>query len=122
MRHPKFEERIKDEIIHKETKQSVRSTYGIVSNVNIRKNTVDVWLAAPDSDEFSEVLFNVPYPIMPGIQMAAPPVGTPCWVDFKGNDYSTPIVTHFFNHVFLETQSERHNTAVNEVPRYMYGM
>lgn len=122
MQYPKFEQRVKENIIDKGNRQIIRSTWGMVSAVNQMNNTVDIWLAAPDSGEFSEVLFNVPYPVSPGIQVAAPPIGYACWVDFKGNDYSNPIVTHFFNPSFFDTQYEKQTTAINNVPRFMLGM
>lgn len=123
MRHPKFEQRIKDNIVDKELNNRLTTTYGMVSRVDVVNNTVDLWISGQgNSDLLSEMLFNVPYPVTPGIQGAAPQVGLLAWVDFKGNDYSTPVVTHFYNPNFRDTQERRQNRAVNDIPRFMFNM
>lgn len=97
-------------------------THGIVMYHNYIHNTVDILIAPQSSNKQGEMLFNVPYPTTNGVQMVAPEVGTPCWVQFKGGDYSTPMVTNFFNHVYEETRKEQQYKASNDIPKFMINM
>lgn len=123
MINPKFEETLKDNIIAPQLEAKLTSTYGLVVGVDSGRNTVDVWIAGQGNSHLvSEMLFKVPFPVSMGIQAALPKVGMMCWVDFKGNDYASPVVTHFYNPVFKETQERKQNQAINTTPRFLFRM
>lgn len=123
MINPKFEDRLKDNIIGPQLESKLSTTSGIVAGVDPGRNTVDVWIAGQgNSHLMSEMLFKVPFPVITGIQASLPRIGMMCWVDFKGNDFSSPVVTHFYNPVFQETQERKQNQAINTTPRFMFKM
>lgn len=119
MRNAKFEKEIAQNIVDASGYQTILPTYGIVMNYNSIHNTADIIISDQGSDNFGEVFRNVPCPMIPGVQSTAPQKGTPCFVIFKDNRGSYPVVTHFFNHVYGQFSYGPQYQAINPLPRFM---
>ena len=125
MANPKFENKIKQNIVAPNTQQRNMSGYAIVLTYNGNTNTASIQMGKPGSPGLGKIYKDVPCPTNIGLQGVAPELGRPCFVDFKGNGNSSdyyPVITTFFNHVYNEIDFEKQNTAVNNIPRYILGM
>lgn len=116
--NPKFENHIKSRISQADSER-VKSRYGIVTGYDRTSNTATVLMTASDSDLPSEVLKNVPCPVLLGVQTVAPEPGRPCWVVFKGNSETFPVISHFFNHSYEKFDYKRQNNASTGIPSFV---
>lgn len=116
--NPKFEKHIKGKIDQAETEKS-RSRYGVITAYDRKTHTATVILTAPDSDMPSDVLKNVPCPVTIGLVTAAPEPGRPCWVTFKSNSETFPVITHYFNHSYEKFDYKRQTEAKSAIPSFI---
>lgn len=120
--YPKFDKYIKDQAAQSNM-ETPTPRYGIISSYNTNNNTATVILSAPDSDGIQQILDRVPCPITPGVQMAAPGPGTPCFVVFlSSRNESRPIISHFFNHEYQKRDYYRHTDARNGISQFYLNM
>lgn len=119
---PKFEQRIKDSITTPASMQASTSGYGIIMDYNSAINTATVMMAAKDSDNLGDTFRDVPCPVLMGVNLTAPEVGRPCWVDFKDNNTNRPFITHYFNFNYDTVDYPANSIAINNTPRYLYQM
>lgn len=117
--NPKFDNYIRSQNAQFDAERS-RSRPGIITSFNRIDNTATVILTGPNSDQIGDTYRDVPCPVYPGIQMAAPEAGRPCWVDFRGKDESRPIIVSYFNHEFSRFDYSRLYAAETGVPQYKY--
>lgn len=119
---PKFEKKIKDNIITPARQQINTSGYGIIMNYDPGMNQATVMMSAMGSDFYGQMYHNVPCPTNIGVQVVAPEPGRPCFVNFKDNNDSYPVIVTYFNHVYAQVDFSRQTTATNNTPRYMLDM
>lgn len=125
MANPKFENKIKQNIINPNNNQSSRSGYGIVIAYNSASNTASIQMGKPHGPGMGQVYKDVPCPTTIGVQAVAPEMGRPCFVDFKGGGNSSdyyPVITTFFNHVYNKIDYTKQTQAINNTPRYILGI
>lgn len=122
MQYPKFEQAIQDRVVNSALEQTSRPGYGIILSYDKITNTASVLLSVPGSGNPGEQFNDVPCPTTLGLQMQAPYPGRPCWVTFKDGNQAFPVVSHFFNHVFDQTDYLRQYNATNNIPRYLYSV
>lgn len=92
---------------------------GVVSSYDRYTNTATVMVSAADSDAIEEILYKVPCPVLLGVQSVAPEPGRPCYVAFKGGNRNQALITHFYNHLYDETDYSRQNKANIALPSYL---
>lgn len=119
MKYPKFEQKVRERIVDSAERERTRPGYGIVIEYDVDNNTATVLMAHPGTDQPGEFFMNVPCPDVFGVQTVAPSLGKPCWVEFRDATNSNPVITHFFNHVYRETEYEQQYTVNNDVPRFL---
>lgn len=116
--NPKFDKHLRDKIDIADNQRS-KPRHGIVTAYDRENNTATVLLSDPTTDVPTDVLTNVPCPVMLGIQMVAPEPGRPCVVIFKGASESIPYITHFFNHRYGKYDYDRQTQSSTGVPNFM---
>ena len=122
MPNPKFEKHIKGRVDQYKAEES-RSRYGIVMSYDDVENTATVMLSAPDSDGTGDIIRGVLCPVYPGIQMAAPEPGRPCWVVFKDRTGEKfPIISHYFNHNYRKFDYQKQSKHFTGFPRFYTAM
>lgn len=121
MKNVKFDQHIQGQINQANHEKST-SRYGIIMSYNSDDNTATVLLSSPDSDSMGDLVRKVPCPVYMGVQNVAPEPGRPCWVIFKGERESGPIITHYFNHAYEQFDNGRHNTARMSIPNFQINM
>lgn len=120
--YPKFDKHIEDKAAQRAQQQPI-GRYGIISSYNPTNNTATVILSAPDSDSIQQILNQVPCPVYPGLQMAAPEPGRPCYVVFlSARNESRPIISHYFNHEYQKRDYYRHTDARSGVSQFYLNM
>ena len=125
MPNPKFESKVKQNIVNPHSDQRSRSGYAIVMSYDSVNNTANIQMSRPESPGMGQVYKDVPCPTTIGVQAVAPEMGRPCFVDFKGNGNSSdyyPVITTFFNHVYSQIDYTKQTSAVNNTPRYILGI
>ena len=120
--YPKFQERVRRNVVEPAMQQAATPGYACVLNFNGDTNTCDVATALPGSDEIGEVYSNVPVPFTAGVQTAAPVPGTMCWIAFRDGTRGDPYITHFFDLNFRKNRYNSHYAAVMDTPRYLISM
>lgn len=119
MPNPKFEQKLRDQVVYPDAFQRAQPGYGIVMEYDSSDNTATVLMSMPGSDQIGQYYTKVPCPTNMGIQTVAPEQGRQCWVIFKDGTQANPMVTHFFNHIYSETDALTNGRAVNDIPRFM---
>ena len=119
--NPKFDSHLRQQYSQREAERAW-SRPGIIISYDKTENTATVLLTGPSSDQNGDVYKDVPCPVYPGIQMAAPEPGRPCWIDFRGRDETRPIVVNYFNHNFNRFDYTRMSRAETGVPQYKLHM
>ena len=118
--NPKFEKHINSNIrSHESTRPTSR--YGVIAEYDGVTNTAKVILSSPDSHAVGDIIVGVACPVYPGIQIAAPEPGRPCWVVFSGTNDSSPVISHYFNHNF-QREYYRHTDATHDISRFIVSM
>lgn len=81
MNNPKFEQKIKQNILNPQTRQSAEysSGYGFIIQYYPTSNTADVMMSQKDSVDTGTIYKNVPCPTNIGIQTVAPEPGRHCF-------------------------------------------
>lgn len=120
--YPKFDKYVSEKAAQRQMEMPI-GRYGIVSSYDPTNNTATVILSAPDSDGIQQILSQVPCPVYPGIQTAAPEPGRPCYVEFlSARNESRPVITHYFNHEYQKRDYYRHTDARNGVSQFYLNM
>ncbi len=121
MMNQKTTQHIKQEIANNNTQ--IRSgTLGVISSYDDMHNTATVIITKPQSDEVDEILTNVMCPRTLGIQTVAPMPGIQCWVVFKDNNVTQPLITHFFNHRYFQYDYAKQTKTMTSLPSYLIGL
>lgn len=122
MPNPKFDKHIKEKISQARAEESA-NRYGIVMSYDRMSNTATVLLSAPESDGTGDLVRGVLCPVYPGIQMAAPEPGRPCWVVFKDRKGEKfPMISHYFNHNYQKFDYAKQNRHFIGLPRFYTAM
>lgn len=122
MKDPVVQKQIESSIREGNQKQQVTGNFGMIINYNKEKHTANVMLGHQNSNQPGQTLSSIPCPHIPGIQYTAPEPGRMCWVEFRGRDQKTPVITHFFSPSFAGTDYESHNEAYIGVPKFLVDM
>lgn len=118
----KMKEKIQQEILLPQKISESQPGWGFVASYDETKNTADVLMSRPGSDQPGEMYYHVPCPVQIGIQGVAPEVGRACWVVFKGGNFQSPIITHFFNYNYGQRDYGRSTNASQVSPGFMLEM
>jgi hypothetical protein len=102
--------------------QRMSGRVGVVSSYDPRQNTATVLISKEQTDEIEEVLTDVHCPRTLGVQEVAPGPGLLCWVAFKDNNITQPLITHFFNHRYEQFDYDKHNSTPDVMPNYLLGL
>lgn len=119
MKNPKFEQKLRENVVDRAAMQNSQPGHGIVLTYDKEKNTATVLMSRPGSELPGEIHSGVACPSTVGLQTAAPEPGRPCLVMFKDGTQSYPMITHFFNPKFEEIDYERQYYIKNDIPRFM---
>lgn len=122
MQYPKFDAKLKQNVIQPQAKQKALSGYGMIAQYDPKTNTALVVMATRGSDDPGEVFKNVPCPVIMGANFTAPEPGRPCWVDFKDDNHGFPFVTAYFNSNYASIDYSRQTNAADNTPKYIYNM
>lgn len=117
--NPKFERKLREQIVYPDDLQRAEPGYGIIMDYNPTDNVATVLMSHPGSDQPGQFFHSVPCPTNMGVQTVAPEQGRQCWVVFKDGTMSNPMITHFFNHTFRDIDAYKNDRAVNDIPRFM---
>lgn len=120
--YPKFEQRIKEQIVHPARSQTTSNNYGIVMDYDPMQNTCTLLMSRPGSDQRGEFVHDVPCITQMGIQTVAPEPGRGAWVSYKDGVDSNPLIVGFFNYSYTEFDYTRQTVAENDTPRFMMEM
>lgn len=118
--YPKFNQKIQDHIDQNLMIQN-KNRFGIIISFDKHTNTARVLLEDVNSELLGSVLDKVPCPLISGVQMTAPRIGTRCVIGFRGTQESNPYVISYINDT-LNNASFIKNYSVNTaIPRFMIG-
>ncbi|HJS83582.1 MAG TPA: hypothetical protein VJ742_12185 [Nitrososphaera sp.] len=120
--YPKFEKKVRDEIVGQVMRESQQPGYGLILAYDKYTNTATIITSQPGSEQMGEIYKNVPCPVNMGIQSAAPKSGYPCWIQFKDGTMTQPYITNYFNPLFRDLDYTNQYRAVNDIPMYMLEM
>lgn len=95
---------------------------GVVCSYDAQQNTATIMISKEQTDEIEEILTNVLCPRTLGIQTVAPSPGLLCWVAFKDNNITQPLITHFFNHRYQQFDYNKHTSTPDTMPNYFLGL
>lgn len=118
--YPKFEQKVKEKLIQPSKDQNYGPNYGIILGYDPTTNRASILVAHHGSDAAGEVFNNIPCPMQLGTQSVAPKPGTPVGVMYKDGNVQSPMITHYFNHIYQNVNQTRQNRSVNVTPRYIY--
>ena len=102
--------------------QRMSGRFGVISQYDVRKNTATVFITKEQTDEIEDILTNVMCPRTLGVQQVAPNPGMMCWVVFKDNNITQPLITHFFNHQYEDFDYKKQNVIKDTLPSYLMGL
>jgi hypothetical protein len=99
--------------------QRMSGRLGVVSQYDPAQNTATVMITKEQTDEIEEIVTNVMCPRTLGVQTVAPSPGIMCWVVFKDNNITQPLITHFFNHRYEQFDYYKQNLTLDRMPNYL---
>lgn len=102
--------------------QKLTGRLGVISYYDSVKHTATVMITKEQTDEIESILQNVMCPRMMGVQTVAPQPGDLCWVTFKSNNITQPLITQFYNHRYEEHDYSKQISSKNTLPTYLLGM
>lgn len=102
--------------------QRMSGRLGVVIQYDETTNTATVAISSEQTDEIEEVLTKVMCPTMLGIQTVAPSPGTGCWVVFKDDNITQPLISHYYNHRFEQFDYAKQVRSNNTLPTYLLGI
>ncbi len=109
-------------LVQSDRTQHPSGVLGVVASFDRYTNTATVIVSASDSDVVEEILYKVPCPVLLGVQSVAPEPGRPCYVAFKGGNKNQALITHFYNHMYDETDYGRQTQADVALPSYLLNL
>lgn len=112
-------EQLDETLLINRYQKNTNGTFGTVISYNKMTNTATVVISKQETNHVDEVLAGVPCPTFIGIQMVAPESGRPCWVVFKNGDVTQPLITHFYNHLYLNFDFPKQISSSNVIPTYL---
>ena len=121
MRDPEVRSQIESQL-HAIQNNQTTGCQGVILQYFNERNSATVLLSRQNSNLPGEVLNSVPCPYIPGLQYAAPEPGRMCWVEFRGDNHNTPVITHFFNSNFQNVDYEAHSDSRTNIPKFMIDM
>ena len=120
--NPKFERHITN-AVQADTNRRINPRFGLIAKYDKFSNTATVALMSQNSDVVESILEKVPCPMYPGLQMASPRPGQPCWIVFKGTQSDArPVITHYFSHDYSRKEYLKHYSARNGVMQFTLAM
>lgn len=117
----KTQKQINQTLESRQWQRNATGSVGVIITYDKYSNTATVLVSKPETDEADEILHNVPCPTFIGVQMAAPEPGRPCYVLFKNGMVTQPLISHFYNHRYLENDLNRQSPSHMNLPTYMLG-
>lgn len=102
--------------------QAVSGRLGVISSYDQINNTATVIISSEQSDMVEDILTNVMCPVTLGVQSVAPGPGRECWVVFKNNNISQPMITHYYNHRYSQYDYPKQTQANIGLPNYLLGL
>jgi hypothetical protein len=102
--------------------QAVTGRLGVVISYDKYDNTATVAVTSEHTDEIDDILTKVMCPVVLGVQTVAPSPGLQCWVVFKDNNISQPLISHFYNHRYSQYDYPKQTPATNNIPSYLLGL
>ncbi len=122
MKRNSFEKKIAEKVVQPYVNAQVQSGYGIVITHDKVSNTATVLMAQSDSDLPGDMYHDVPCPVQLGIQSVNPEKGRTCWVTFKNNDRQYPVITHFYNYYYADSDGNKQQNAKSPLPRFIFNL
>jgi len=101
--------------------QKMVGCLGVISSYDAGSNTATVMITKEQTDEISDVIKNVMCPRIMGIQTVAPTAGLLCWVVFKDNNFTQPLITQYYNHRFNQFDYSKNVKSTNMLPSHLLG-
>lgn len=111
-----------NDAIQKNQAQFMSGRLGVISSYNEVNNTATVMISGEQTDVVEEILQNVMCPVTLGVQSVAPSPGRQCWVVFKNNNISQPLITHYYNHRYDQYDYSKQTQANIGLPNYLLGL
>ena len=102
--------------------QAMSGRLGVISSYDEVNNTATVMISGENSDVIEDVLRNVMCPVSLGVQSVTPSPGRECWVVFKNNNISQPLITHYYNHRYSQYDYPKQTQAHIGLPNYLLGL
>lgn len=122
MRYPKFEEKLKQQVLNPTLQQNYGPGDGMILSYNPVHNTATVLMSQPGSDEIGRIERDVICPSVMGVQAVSPKMGDACAVQYYDGTKTKPFITHFYNDFYEQSDYRRQFIAENDVPRFMMEM
>mgnify|MGYP001566734187 CR=1 FL=1 len=121
MNNKEIQQHVQDAIAEKRN-QAVTGRLGVVMSYDKYDNTATVVITREQTDEIDDILRKVMCPVVLGVQTVAPSPGLQCWVVFKDNNISQPLISHFYNHRYSQYDYPKQTPATNTIPSYLLGL
>jgi len=102
--------------------QNLAGRLGVIASYNAIDNTATVLISGENTDVIEDILNGVMCPVQLGIQTVAPSPGRECWVVFKNNNISQPLITHYYNHKYSQYDYSKQTQANIGLPNYLLGL
>jgi hypothetical protein len=108
--------------VNDNSQQMMSGRLGVISSYDEVNHTATVMISGEKTDVIEDILQNVMCPVTLGIQGVAPSPGRECWVVFKDNNISQPLITHYYNHRYSQYDYSKQTQANYGLPNYLLGI
>lgn len=117
----KIQQQINDTISEKKS-QRMQGRLGTLISYDPFDNTATVQVSKESTDEIDELLTKVMCPRVLGVQTVSPSPGILCWVVFKDDNVTQPLITNYYNHRYSQYDYPKQSRAINALPTYLMGL
>jgi len=102
--------------------QRMSGRLGVIIKYDETTNTATVAISGEQTDQVEEILTKVMCPVQLGVQGVAPQPGTNCWVVFKDDNITQPLISHYYNHRYEQFDYAKQVRSKNDIPNYLLGI
>lgn len=101
---------------------AISGRLGVVTSYDQFTNTATVGITKQQTNEIEQFITKVMCPRQLGVQAVAPQPGDQCWVAFKDNNITQPLITQFYNHRYDQFDYGKQTKSQNTMPSYLLGL
>lgn len=116
--YPKFDNKIQTQINESRMRQA-KTRPGVIMSFDMKKNSASIILDEQNSSQTGNILYDVPCPLINGVQTVAPEPGTRCLVGFRDDNERNAYVISVFEEVGMSSGYMYNYTVNTGIPKFM---